>query len=84
VEHRPSADSRIAWWSLIVLGLLILLVGGYLLSHFIRIGPRIAIAYLGRAASWWSGSESQPPASESSEKDAGERGYPRTRLPASR
>jgi hypothetical protein len=49
VEHRSSADSRIAWWSLIVLGLLILLVGGYLLSHFIRIGPRIAIAYV------WSG-----------------------------
>jgi hypothetical protein len=33
----------------VVLGLLILLVGGYLLSHFIRIGPHIAIAYV------WSG-----------------------------
>jgi hypothetical protein len=49
MEHRPPAGWRIAWWSLIVLGLLIVLVGAYLLSHFIRIGPHIAIAYV------WSG-----------------------------
>ena len=49
MEHRPPAGWRIAWWSLIVLGLLILFVGGYLLSRFIRIGPHIAIAYV------WSG-----------------------------
>jgi hypothetical protein len=34
---------------LVVLGFLIVLVGGYLLSHFIRVGPHIAIAYV------WSG-----------------------------
>ena len=31
------------------LGLLVVVIGGYLLSHFIRIGPHMAIAYI------WSG-----------------------------
>ena len=50
VEHRPSAGLRTAGWLLVVLGLLVAAIGGYLLSHFIRIGPSMAIAYI------WSGS----------------------------
>jgi len=33
----------------VVDGLLVMLVGGYLLSHFIRFGPSLAVAYI------WSG-----------------------------
>lgn len=49
MDHRPSAGLRIAGWSSVFLGLLITLAGGYLLLHFIRVGPDIAIAYV------WSG-----------------------------
>lgn len=49
MDHRPSAGLRIAGWSSVFLGLLITLVGGYLLLHFIRVGPDIVIAYV------WSG-----------------------------
>ena len=49
MEHRPSAGLRIAGWLLVVLGLLVVVIGGYLLAHFIRVGPNFAIAYI------WSG-----------------------------
>jgi hypothetical protein len=44
-----AAGLRIPGWWLVCFGLLVVLMGGYLLSHFIRIGPHMAVAYL------WSG-----------------------------
>ena len=49
MEHRQSAGLRVVGWLSVVDGLLVMLVGGSLLSHFIRIGPSLAVAYI------WSG-----------------------------
>jgi hypothetical protein len=40
---------RVAGWLIVLLGLLIGLVGGYLLSQFVQTGPHLVLAYV------WSG-----------------------------